>query len=430
MRPLLVLALLATLAGCGGAAKGPPPAQIVAASTKATGAEKSFHFVYDEQHGPTAKKGLHLIFAEGDVVLPGDVTADVSGTLLGLPLRSALIVVGGHYYIRNPFTKAWQSVSVATNPVAFFNPAKGVLAVIAGATQLKSAGSDKGAWRVTGKVPVSAISPILGNAPSAKLVDVELWIDKQTSAPAARSSRRPGRVWRPVERLAYRRSLAVREGRRDQAAGHVLTPPLLTARGVTRSFGRRVVLESTDLDIGAGEVVALGGPNGAGKSTLLAILAGALRPSGGAVSQARVGWMPQRPALYGRLTPRENLELFARLGRLGDPKAAVDRALADVGLDVEERRAATLSVGNQQRLNLAIGLLGDPSVLLLDEPTASLDAERRGALWELVARVRDGGGGVVFATHNLDEARRVADRLLVLEEGRLVYEGTPGEYRE
>jgi len=185
VRPLLALALLAALAGCGGAAKGPPPAGIVAASTKATAAEKSFHFVYDEQHGPAANKGLHLIFAEGDVVLPGDVTADVSGTMLGLPLRSALIVVGGRYYIRDPFTKAWQTVSVATNPVAFFNPAKGVLAVIAGATQLKGAGSEKvggqDAWRVTGKVPVSAISPILGNAPSAKLVDVELWIDKQSS---------------------------------------------------------------------------------------------------------------------------------------------------------------------------------------------------------------------------------------------------------
>jgi predicted small lipoprotein YifL len=181
VRPLLVLALLATLAGCGGAAKGPPPAQIVAAATKATSAEKSFHFVYDEQHGPPSNKGLHLIYADGDVVLPGNVKADVTGTLLGLPLRSTLIVVDGKYYVRNPFTQAWQTVSVATNPVAFFNPAKGVLAVIAGATQLESAGSDKVAYRVKGKVPVSAITPILGNAASSKLVDVELWIDKQSS---------------------------------------------------------------------------------------------------------------------------------------------------------------------------------------------------------------------------------------------------------
>jgi ABC-type multidrug transport system ATPase subunit len=191
------------------------------------------------------------------------------------------------------------------------------------------------------------------------------------------------------------------------------------------------VLEPADLAVDAGEVVALGGPNGAGKSTLLSILAGALRPSGGTVTaSAQVGWMPQRPALYGRLTPRENLELFARLADLVEPSAAVERALAAVGLAVEERRAAELSVGNQQRLNLAIGLLGEPAVLLLDEPTASLDARRRAGLWELVTRVQGAGGAVVFATHNLDEARRVADRLLVLEEGRLVYEGPPSGYRD
>jgi predicted small lipoprotein YifL len=180
----LLAAVALGLAGCGGA-KGPPPAQIVAAATKATSAEKSFHFVYDEQHGPVSKKGLHLIYADGDVVLPGDVKADVTGTLLGLPLRSTLIVVKGRYYIRNPFTQQWQKVSVATNPVAFFNPAKGVLAVIAGATQVKSAGSEKvggqDAYHVKGKVPVSAISPILGNPPSPRLVDVDLWIDKESS---------------------------------------------------------------------------------------------------------------------------------------------------------------------------------------------------------------------------------------------------------
>ena len=181
----MLAAVALVLAGCGGGAKGPAAEQIVAAATKATSAEKSFHFVYNEQHGPASKKGLHLIYADGDVALPGSVKADVTGTLLGLPLRSTLIVVGGHYYIRNPFTQNWQSVNVSTNPVAFFDPAKGVLAVISGATQVKSAGSEKvggqDAYRVTGKVPVSAISPILGNPPSPKLVDVELWIDKQSS---------------------------------------------------------------------------------------------------------------------------------------------------------------------------------------------------------------------------------------------------------
>jgi hypothetical protein len=186
VRPLLAaFVLVLVLAGCGGNAKGPAPAAIVAAATKATSAEKSFHFVYDEQHGPASTKGLHLIYADGDVVLPGNVKADVTGTLLGLPLRSTLVVVGGKYYVRNPFTQSWQSVSVATNPVSFFNPAKGVLAVIAGATQLQGKASEKvdgqDAYHVKGRVPVSAISPILGNAPSSKLVDVDLWIDEQSS---------------------------------------------------------------------------------------------------------------------------------------------------------------------------------------------------------------------------------------------------------
>jgi ABC-2 type transport system ATP-binding protein len=208
---------------------------------------------------------------------------------------------------------------------------------------------------------------------------------------------------------------------------------LLSARRVARRFGRRVVLEPIDLELAGGEVVALGGPNGAGKSTLLAILAGALAPSAGEVEvpgAARVGWMPQEPALYRRLTPRENLALFARLAALDDPAAAVDRVLAAVGLGAEERRAADLSVGNVQRLNLAIGLLGEPDVLLLDEPTASLDVAHRQSLWRLVDGLRERGGAVLFATHNLEEARRAADRLLVLQDGAVLYEGLPDGFRE
>ena len=140
--------------------------------------------------------------------------------------------------------------------------------------------------------------------------------------------------------------------------------------------------------------------------------------------------MPQQPALYRRLTPRENLELFARLAGLDDPAAAVDRALDAVGLEAEERRAAELSVGNVQRLNLAIGLLGDPRVLLLDEPTASLDVAHRQSLWRLVGGLREQGGAVLFATHNLEEARRSADRLLVLQDGAVLYDGAPDDFRE
>jgi ABC-2 type transport system ATP-binding protein len=205
---------------------------------------------------------------------------------------------------------------------------------------------------------------------------------------------------------------------------------ILRARGVSRRFGRDLALAPTDLIVSAGEVVALVGPNGAGKSTLLALLAGALEPSEGTVERAedvRIGWAPQRPAFYGRLTPRENLELFARLEGEADPAAAAARLLGAFELPDGAGSSGTLSVGNRQRLNLAIALLGSPRVLLLDEPTASLDPTQRQRLWERVDDVRERGGAVVFATQNLEEVAGHADRVVKLEDGRLVFDGAPAE---
>ena len=207
---------------------------------------------------------------------------------------------------------------------------------------------------------------------------------------------------------------------------------LLAARGVSRRFGAHVALEPTDLEVREGEVLALVGPNGAGKSTLLAVLAGALAPSAGHVeaqADVRVGWMPQRPAHYARLSARQNLELFARLERVGDAPAVAGQLLAEFELPVDERPAAALSVGNRQRLDLAIAVLGRPSVLLLDEPTAALDPRQRRRLWDAAGRLRDEGGAVVLVTQNVEDLERVADRVAVLLEGRLVFEGPLAEYR-
>ena len=205
---------------------------------------------------------------------------------------------------------------------------------------------------------------------------------------------------------------------------------LLEARGIARRFGARVALAPLDLELRRGETVTLVGPNGAGKSTLLSLLAGALRPSAGRLqwaASARVGWVPQRPGHYGRLSARENLELFARLGAVRNPSDAADRLLAAFDLPRDGTLASELSVGNRQRLNVAVALLDEPDVLLLDEPTASLDPGQRRRLWELAAGVPRAGGALVFATQSLEELE-LADRVLALVDGRLAFEGTVEEY--
>ena len=209
------------------------------------------------------------------------------------------------------------------------------------------------------------------------------------------------------------------------------TAPVLAARGAGRRFGEHTALQPTSVEVGEAEVVALLGPNGAGKSTLLALLAGGLRPTWGSVERRQgvnVGWTPQRPAHYGRLSPRENLELFADLERERDPGAAASRLLEQFELPDEPRPSARLSVGNRQRLNLAISLLGEPDVLLLDEPTASLDPPQRRKLWQSAVVHKERGGAVMFATQNHEELEGHADRVLVLLEGVLAFDGPLEEY--
>ena len=199
-----------------------------------------------------------------------------------------------------------------------------------------------------------------------------------------------------------------------------MTSPLLRALRVARRYGDVEALAPTDFELAAGETVALVGANGAGKSTLLAILAGAIDPSEGTVeTHARVGWVPQRPAHYSRLSARENLELFAQLENVREARAAATRMLERFGLPDAQRPSGELSVGNRQRLNVALALLGEPRVLLLDEPTASLDPGQRRRVWEVADALRAEGGAVCFATQNLEEIEH-ATRTIVLQDGRIV----------
>jgi ABC-2 type transport system ATP-binding protein len=205
--------------------------------------------------------------------------------------------------------------------------------------------------------------------------------------------------------------------------------PVIEARDLRVSFGERAALRDVSFGAVAGELLAVIGPNGAGKTTLLSILAGIRRPDAGTVSvPGEVGWVPQQAALYRRLTVDENLRLFARLEGVDDVDSAVDRMLAQT--DLADRRAdqvGTLSGGNQQRVNIAIGLLTAPTVLLLDEPSTGLDPRQRERLWEFVLGLAGGGTTVIYSTHHLLEAERYSDRLLVLADGEGVFDGTSNE---
>ena len=207
---------------------------------------------------------------------------------------------------------------------------------------------------------------------------------------------------------------------------------MLEVDGLSKSYGDRAALREVSFAAGRGELLAVLGPNGAGKTTLLSILAGISRPDSGAVSLAdgEVGWVPQQAGLYRRLTVDENLRLFARMEGVDDVEGTVERMLEQTGLD--QRRSdqvSSLSGGNQQRINIAIGLLGDPAVLLLDEPSAGLDPSQRIRLWQFVSSLAKGGTTVIYSTHQIEEASHYGDRLVVLADGDAIFDGTFAQMR-
>jgi ABC-2 type transport system ATP-binding protein len=215
-------------------------------------------------------------------------------------------------------------------------------------------------------------------------------------------------------------------------AGARRAAPVLDVDGLSKSFGERVALRDVSIEVEPGELLAVLGPNGAGKTTLLSILAGITRPDSGRIERAngRLGWVPQQAGLYHRLTVEENLRLFGHMEGVADLEGTVDRMLDQTGLS--ERRhdpVSSLSGGNQQRINIAIGLLGDPPVLLLDEPSSGLDPSQRIRLWEFVAGLSSGGTAVIYSTHQIEEASHYGDRLVVLADGETIFDGSFAQLR-
>lgn len=199
--------------------------------------------------------------------------------------------------------------------------------------------------------------------------------------------------------------------------------------------GPHTVLEHLDLTIGGG-VTGLLGPSGCGKSTLMRCLAGVQRVQGGTVDifglpagsrplRDRVGYVTQAVSVYNDLTVAENLRFFARV--LGASHDEVDRAIVAVDLrDHRDDVVGRLSGGQQSRASLAVALLGEPDLLVLDEPTVGLDPVLREDLWGLFHRLADSGVAVFVSSHVMDEAER-CDRLLLMREGRILADGTPAQ---
>jgi ABC-2 type transport system ATP-binding protein len=220
-----------------------------------------------------------------------------------------------------------------------------------------------------------------------------------------------------------------------------MASPPIAARDLTKSFGARRALDGVTLTLGAGEILGLLGPNGAGKTTFVRSVVGRVRPDAGSLSlfglapsdraaAALRGWVPQEIALYPLLSPRENLSSFGRYQglRSDDVAAAAERTLAWAALtERADERTDRLSGGMKRRLNIAVGTIHRPRLLLLDEPTVGVDPQSRERIYTMIEELRSEGVSILYTTHYMEEAERLCDRIAIIDHGRIIAEGTREE---
>ena len=215
---------------------------------------------------------------------------------------------------------------------------------------------------------------------------------------------------------------------------------MLTTKNLRKTFGPLVAVDDVSFSLEAGQLVGLLGPNGAGKTTTVSMIAGLITPDRGEVRidghvlagdtdpvKKRLGLVPQDLALYDELTAYANLRFFGGLYNLGGRPLddAITRALTLAGLaDRAADAVKTFSGGMKRRLNLAAGLLHDPDILLLDEPTVGVDPQSRNAIFDNLEELKRRGKALLYTTHYMEEAERLADRIVVIDHGRVIADDT------